>query len=354
LLALLSLYFAWKGRWLATWAVFLIALSAHPTNVFLAPLLFLPQLWWFFDPKNRSLQRIWAMVALDALGCGAAYFLTVGQGGQSAGGQDSPIDFVRDLLRYLYGAPAFEYFTTAPSTLWMNIGDAVSAILGSCAVAGLVSVVRVDPHARRFIAGFVAMLLAVYFVGGSAVLHAPTSRYGLSVVVPCFFFAALGWDAFSNRLGWKPSWLALAAACAMLCAFFFGFVRAAELDGASAHPAYWTGSVEPKIAAYRQAAALIGDRGRIHVEDWWTYWPIRYMDGDHQPERIEWQQVNGEALARSIANGDVAIGFAGGNLDNQLKLFSRTLDRIAWRAPSGKETVVLWCSSGCAGAPGVQ
>jgi hypothetical protein len=102
---------------------------------------------------------------------------------------------------------------------------------------------------------------------------------------------------------------------------------------------------------------LIGDGGRFHVEDWWVYWSIRYLDGTRQPERIEWHDgsIDGGALARSIAGGDVAIGFAGGYLDSQLRSFSGTLERVAWRAPSGKETVALWHSmADRTGSPGAR
>ena len=282
---------------------------------------------------------------IDLAACYPAYRLTVGQGGKPVGAGDSPIDFGRDLLRYLYGAPAFEYFTTPAPPFWVHLGDAVAALLAAFAIYGLVLAAREDRHARRYIAGYAAMLLAVWFIGGCGVLAAGTSRYGLSLVVPSLFFAAMGWERFSSSVRVTGPWLSFAAAAAFLVAFDVGFIRAEERDGsANAHPTYWTGTEEPKVAAYRKGLEVLGAEGKIHVDEWWTYYPIRFLDGAHQPERVEWHKgfIDGAALGRQIGAGDVAIGFAGSRLDNMLRPQSATLTRTVWHTPSGKETVALW------------
>ena len=140
---------------------------------------------------------------------------------------------------------------------------------------------RARAHAVWLLAGIIVSLAIFHAVAGPPALQPGLERYALFVLVPLIIVCAMGLDAAADTrpaLATVAFSLTYASFAAVLCGGYF-YPLAAR--GGESVPAFRSGSVEPKLAAYRAIEADSAGAVVVSViaEDWWLYWPIRYFAG---------------------------------------------------------------------------
>jgi 4-amino-4-deoxy-L-arabinose transferase-like glycosyltransferase len=177
-------------------------------------------------------------------------------------------------------------------TTGIFIGGPVSSSLWTVAVAGAMLALVVAPIAGwdRFhsnhrsvgpwlAAGIAVSLALVYVVGGPVAVQPAHERYVMFLLVPLAMLCAIGLDAVEAS---RPRWglLGMGAVCVGLFTTLLAtYVQPLMARGSDSEVAFRTGSVEPKLAAYEyvQRDSARARVVRIVAEDWWLYWPLRYL-----------------------------------------------------------------------------
>jgi hypothetical protein len=148
--------------------------------------------------------------------------------------------------------------------------------------------------------GLLLSLIGAYLAGGLQVLEASTERYGMFLVVPTCYLLAACIEALSVTA--RRAALARVATAVMGAALMASFVAYFLLPLHRANPGrhetYRTGDIEPKQAAFAKILAH-RDKSRatvIRVEDWWLYWPLRYLAGGHPDVHVTIEGVRRRSL----------------------------------------------------------
>ena len=292
LLSLLTVAFTLDNRrWLSVTS-FLLSLIAHPTNIFLAPIVAAqwgPQVVEYYRSCSAAARRrIWTIVAI-VLPVTAGMALYVARILAHAGFLPS-VELVIErltspLLWYAFGLGMISLFSGATSTaiagtpppalsLIANLLVVVSFVLAS---VGYWSTRREVGTARAmwFIAGLVVSIVSFHVVAGPRALEPGTERYAMFLVVPLAIFCAWGLDALGTI-----AYTAGAVLCGLLAVVLtFGYFQPLVAEGGHGPSFYRTGPIEPKLAAFDFVNAHSRDveLAAVFAEDWWLYWPIRYL-----------------------------------------------------------------------------
>jgi hypothetical protein len=305
----LSLAAATRGKLLLTGLVFAVALGVHPTAVFAAPVLLAAVLaarWQRaasaerrrLSPRRRALL---GLSALSAAIAGSWFIARKGlpppvraalQGGlldrmreRALSGHDA-LQFAQLYGDFISGPTIYRYVTgSMPESAARLHLLAAAVLLFAVVVPGLYCLRaqrRVIDAAVAW--GLIASLILAYLVGGLLVLTPHTERYGMFLVAPsCYVFAA-GADAWASK-AWRGAAVRLAAALlGVLCLLSFRthFLKALHRPDPERHNAFRTGPTDPK---QRALAAILASRDAerltlVRAEDWWIYWPVRYLAGE--------------------------------------------------------------------------
>jgi hypothetical protein len=349
-LSLLTVSLAVSNRpWLCG-ASFLLALIAHPTNMFLAPIVAMQ--WWpaileTYRGLSASARRriLWAA----ALATPPAAILGWGAARTAAHAGFLPsVELVTERV-------------TLPSS-WFALGVGVTSLLSgvtsAAAIAGqpppglrvvanaaVVAAFAVAaagywrsravghaPRMARLAGGLVLSIVAFHIVAGARAFEPGAERYAMFLVVPSAMLCAAG-------LGWlgRPGSIAGAMLCAALAAMLsFGYFLPLVREGGTSHSTYRTGAVEPKLAAFEFVNAHSRDAQVVVVfaEDWWLYWPIRYLAWHERRIHVEmlgkygsWLVPPGASPRRYERPPDrvYAVVFRGGEYGTALKSASAPL-----------------------------
>ncbi len=318
---LAAVWAALAGRPLVTALIFAIALWAHPTNVFAAPLLVLGFAGSTWTGEGR-VRRIALLVVL-MIAALAVLSVTTTRATDFTGLHGTlerlfdPRDWLAFLVllgRMLNGDTVFTYIVGRGYDGVLPIADsvAVAAILLTL-WAGVVKWRRGGFSAGvGLIAGWAASLVLFFLLAGNTAIMPHTERYAFVLVAPSALAFAI---ALRTRLS-----LALAGiGMPLLAASLFFYLLPLERSGSQSHRAFWTGNREPKATA---AAVLAAERQPmlIMAEDWWLAWPIAYLsdpksvavinDATRKPvrtvpgvqaRRIFWVVFAGSPLDRRLA-----------------------------------------------------
>jgi hypothetical protein len=122
---------------------------------------------------------------------------------------------------------------------------------------------------------------------------------------------------------------------------YFGPLRE---TGGSSHLTFRTAAVEPKQQVLERALAGVppGARLSLLAEDWWLYWPLRYLAAARPQVSVDLLHVPvaAGALRSRLARGSLVVAFRGASL-------SRALEASAERG----EPLERWSVSDAAGRP---
>jgi len=327
------LYFVRRRAWLRALLAFGAAVWIHPTSVFLAPLGLVP---WVAGPGEGSGRRHISVrlgaVALGVAGAIAALPVLfpsarVASARELLARAVDPsgwLAYVRDLVRLFSGTTVYRYVVGSqpPASEWLH--DAVLGAVVLAALAGWVAVRRRGERDASLPVAATGVALGVfYLVTGTSALEPGKERYALWCVVPVLFCIALGlraWATTPRRTLAVRAGVCLLAAAA-LGSFQVRFLHDLDVTGGRAHRAFRTGVVEPKAEALRLIREASGGEAWIVAEDWWLYWPLRYLvDGDPRtPVSIFPQGPEAGALLRdALERRAYLVGFEGEEVDRAL------------------------------------
>jgi hypothetical protein len=296
---LLAVSFAIRDRpWLAfpCWA---IAMTVHPTNLFLLPIVASAWAPHALDQYARTTSRgkgqiRTAAIALIVIGVPIGMWMLA----RIAGNPDTVLPSVQIVIERVTSPAAWIALVTGVLDLFSGVTTAAFIsgpvdpairvlLVGVAALAFVIPIAcgwRQFRTAGRSIAPWLAMgiatsLVLFHVVAGSGMLEPAHERYAMFVLVPLVMLCALGLDAFAEARG-RAGAAALAALGTVLLATTLGlYFHPLVTQGGASELTFRTGPVEPKAAAY---AFIAGDSAgarvvRVTAQDWWLYWTMRYL-----------------------------------------------------------------------------
>jgi hypothetical protein len=307
---LLALAAAIRGRIGATLLAFALCLWVHPSAVFVAPVLTtaLLAVRWPRDtagqlrPPSRRALALTGLCSTALLAAGVWSFqrevlptpvLAVLRGGLLArlheGSTDlySALEFALLYADFISGPTIYRYVTgSMPSgAAGLHVALAVAAFVAVVWVAlrRLPAATRTTDRAVAL--GLLLSLVGSYLAGGLEVLTPHTERYGMFLVAPTCYVLAACTDAFAGTVR-GAAFARLGAAvtgAALLGSFGVYFLSALHHVDPERHNTFRTGQVDPKQRAFEVVLARRAPARStvVLVEDWWIYWPMRYLASDH-------------------------------------------------------------------------
>jgi hypothetical protein len=313
LAALLCLYFALKRQVAGAVTTFGIGLIVHPANFFLAPIVLGPlaaeQILRLRTLAAEQRRRLLlgtgaALLGLGLLGFLALWLLVPGyvldrwleQGLLGSIGRrlSRPGEWAEFALRYgdlLTGTTIYRYIVgPVPEwSVWLQRG-LFWGLLILLLAGGLPRLIRRgDVPALGFLSGLAVSLLAFCIVLGPRLIGPALERYAMCLVTPsCIALALLGSNLGETLWARRLQLAGLLTVGGLLLAGFYQhyFLVLIETGGES-HRTFRTGPVEPKQAAFDVVlAAAEGQPVTILAEDWWTFFPLYYLAGNHREIRV--------------------------------------------------------------------
>ncbi|MCS6851146.1 MAG: glycosyltransferase family 39 protein [Gemmataceae bacterium] len=368
LVGLATIYFALRGEWWGALAVLSMGLAVHPTNVFLAPAV--AAVWLCAPPGAEAARRgppaaplgwrlgllggatlllgaaLWAVVETSPVG----RFIPGGLDGVRHRLTDPSqmATFVFAVADLLSGTTVYAHVAGRPS---LEFIVAARLVAGALAVGLLaVGIRRRDRQGLALAVGLGIGLVALYLVGGTAALSPGWERYGLFSVVPMLLLAARFLRALGNTswawTGQLIGTLSIGASLLLGCHHFYhATLHATGSDAFLLAPlsrSFRTGPIDPKQAAFERITAEVPGDAEIAIlaEDWWTYFPIRYLAYGRPLTHVLFTEEAGDF--RPQGRRLFAVGFAEGPSDRLLG----TAWGSGWMADffdyQGRPVVRLW------------
>lgn len=305
IVSLLALASALADRPIAAAVLAAVAIHVHPTAIFLVPMAaaaWAPHAWRRFaaaaSQKQRRLQLALLGALVVALPVGAALTVAVARMGRLPSIEmvterlltpGAWFDTALSFVRLLSGITAATYVAGPPMPMLTAATDAAAGAVVLVAAGVMTWPLRrgpVPPGAWLTL-GVLASALLFHVVAGPVALEPGLERYAMAFVVPLAIVCASAMDALlgSPRAAAAGGAVAIVVTVASSIAVLgAGYFHPLLTRGGAAHQTFRTGIVEPKAAAYR---FVQGDSRHARVtvvfaEDWWIYWPVRYLA---RPER---------------------------------------------------------------------
>jgi hypothetical protein len=308
---MLGLAAATRLRLGLTLVAFGLCLWVHPTTAFCLPILASPFVAarWPRDEGGRLRRpsvRAWILVAFALAAAIASFVLLVhaealptpvlravrsGLPSRILQRLASPGQAASFALLYaeLVSGPAiYRYMagSIADGVAWLHVGGLLAVVLAV--------VVPAVPRLRRagrstelaVVCGLLVSLALTFVIGGLVMLKPHTARYGMFLTAPTCYVLAVCVDAHSSNAR-RASVLRLATAllgALLLTSFATNLLGAQRRGDPLREDGFRTGDVDPKQQAL-QVITKMRTAGRTAVvlaEDWWIYWPIRYL-ADREP-----------------------------------------------------------------------
>jgi len=303
--SLLVLGFAVRGWRVAALFSFACSLLAHPTNVFLFPILV--GAFAGASPSRSKWIGSRAMLAFAAVVAVALYmgkFVFDQEPGIARGitlahpsevwvrALDLPQWWatIRGVVRLLTGVTSGRSIA-GPLPVSVETGIEVAGfLLVGFRVASAFLFLR-EGSRRPFLGmtfGFLTSIAMFHLLAGPRAIGTPHERYALLFVVPACILIAMLVEGI-RRTQWQIAAL-VAATWTVLNIFSFvaGYAIPLLRDGGNAHLTYRTAAMEPKKAAldFIRSELRPGETAAVLADSWWVYWPLRYLAGT-EPDRIQ-------------------------------------------------------------------
>jgi hypothetical protein len=254
--------------------------------------------------------------------------------------------------RLFSGVTSYIYIVGPLSPINRRVHDAVFWLLViSVAIFGSRGVFREGNLTRRaHVAGWVAMVVVFFVVAGPDAVQPHFERYALVLVAPTVvtFVLLLGQAAerFKSRRHVLAVGGMLAAGC--LFSFYANYVHALATTGSESHRAFRTSTREPKAAALDWIRKRSADRAdcagtRIIAEDWWAYWPLRYLA--YREPKLAVVMISREAVEQFVNTRDrctYLVGFVGGPFESLIARIDLPPGREVINDPLARPILFVW------------
>lgn len=306
LLTLLAFAAALADRPVACLIALAFAYIAHPTNIFMVPILaavWAPEAWRRYQAASAAVRsRLLTLGAATLLvGVPIAAWLAL----QIARNPDTRMPSISMVITRLTSpqlaaerAWGFVNMVSGVSTA-EHFADRMAAPAAAAAnwliVALFVIGIGVGWRtfkANRFgiplLAGMAVSFAVFHIVALPLALQPSLERYGMFMLLPLFVTAAIAFDAASRRFR------LFATIATTLTIVTFGAVTVGAYMypmaayGGNAWLTYRTGPIEPKAAAFAFIKAdSKGEATKVLAEDWFIYWTLRYFAGANGPIYVD-------------------------------------------------------------------
>ena len=292
LVSIFCLYFAMRFRPFYTSLCFVIALTAHPTTVFLAPLLFTILLYGFLKKAKREnflwLKAKTVVSILVPLAGLAVVILLFGKQKYISGNLISDISyramhpdefrlFLKLYIQLLSGPTLYYYHVGYLS----KVALLLHTIIFSAALFFLFLVFLAKRKDQYFFTlGYLTSLIIFYLVAGPKNMQPNVERYAIWMTIPSCIWVAM-------RLEDIDKWLQrsivkiviLIASITLLFSFYQNYFVALRTQNSSSESTFFTGNIDPKQLAFGVVESRRDPSKKtiILTEDWWLYWAIKYL-----------------------------------------------------------------------------
>jgi hypothetical protein len=333
LLVLLAVYATWLNRRLLAAMTFALAMTNHPSAVFIAPFLTLSYLGIELarHDRRRAVTNMLSFAALLLLAIAFVMLLSPVTGqyldaGKSLRRVFNPLawtDFMLSLAALISGQTSYA-MTTGQG--FGGASPAISAVILAALIAtaggGLWLALRpkLDWPLLGVVGGWLVSLLLLYLVAGSWVMHPGLERFGLPMLplTVLAMAAVLGWWSDRGGWGWLAQPLVAAAAAFLLAGFWFHYLSAGEHPRGRPGQGYWTAAEDPGATAFKAISRAAGanPKAAIVAEDWWIAAPIAYYASGSPLKVVK----DGKSLDldSSSPGGTYWVAYASGPLDRSL------------------------------------
>ncbi len=359
LIALVCIYCALRN-WPAGLALsYALALWIHPVNVFLAPIVLGPiatrdvATWQRHRSTAAIIRNLGAIGGLAVAGAGLLVWLSPAVRDATApalgrafdmSGWSSYVVAVGDLLS---GLTIYRFIAGEPPNAWIIVERSVFWSLT------IYLVVRVLPAWLKsregvklgLLGGALIALLAFYLLMGAEALSPGWERYGVWIISPaCVILGLLISSVGTSAASRSAQTIGVIAACVfMLVGFYRNYFAVLETSGGAAHLAFRTGPVEPKQAAFNAILTMTSDEPGpvvILAEDWWTYYPLRYLAADRETFTVVWPR--GAIAGTAEPRHRFAVGFDRGPFHRWVDLHAPELRGRTVVDSAGQPILHVW------------
>lgn len=329
LLVLAAAYAAFAGRKLLCALLFALAITNHPSAVFVAPFLTLGFLG--FAVRRHGLRQalghsaqqaallLLAILLGVALSPGTTHYLSAARSLVRLFDLSAWIEFAQMFGRLLSGDTVYSYVAgeglgaARPWADWA-VAFGMVAVLAA-AVLGLRQ--RWDWPTAGLLAGWLVSLALLYLVAGLWVMSPNLERFAFPMVpLTALTVAAVVGPILAGNRQWVQLLLA-AVGLSLVAGFWFYYLSPLKTGDIRPVQGFWTARQDPSLSAYQRiATAAPKGRVRIIVEDWWLRVPISYYAAG-QPYDV----VDSSARRQSpdsSAEPSSWVVYAGGPLDQAL------------------------------------
>jgi hypothetical protein len=254
--------------------------------------------------------------------------------------------------RLLSGATSYIYIAGPLSPANLHVHDTIFWLL-FIAVSALGSggVFRSAPPARQaHVVGWAAMLAAFFVAAGPDALAPHFERYALVLVAPTILTFVLLLGCATERWHLQRHVLTFGSTIALLClvSFYANYIQVLARTGSESHRTFRTSSREPKAAALdwirqRNPGPANCATTRIVAEDWWTFWPLRYLA--YREPRLDVVMTSDEIVGQVLRNMDgcsYLVGFAGGPFEGLTAAGGLPLVREIFTDPLQRPILFVW------------
>lgn len=332
LVILAAAYAALAGRRVLSALAFGLSVTVHPTAVFAGPFLALLVFGREMEtvPLRPAIARLLPYLAMLILASGLLAITT--SGGQALASFSGLGDRLTAPAQWAAFGILFERLMTGETVYRYITGQGFGRLTPSIDLAGAVLIMGLAASAiitlrrRAFgiaagvVTGWLLSLLLFFLIAGNGALQPHFERYALWLIAPTSLAVAVLVRRLVRRDNVAIT-ITLAITILLLAGFWLRYFVVLETQGSLSSRTFWTGPAEPKQAAHDQLAAVARAEGPIRVvaEDWWLFWPVRYLAGGEpikmrnaeslpprpdriaQREEIYWLVYTGSALDRQIA-----------------------------------------------------
>ncbi len=292
--------------WLLSVAALGLAVYIHPTNVFIAPFLVLPSVLLVIRAQPRTVAGRLAYWSAWVCGAWASLFLVVWPRVASYA-QSMHLDrawlevartrllsasdwavFARRYGQLLNGTTIYDYMSGAalnrPIYAWATLLAASALAAG---LLGLAVQRRLLWTEITVIVGWALSLLLFFAFAGPTAIAAGVERWALCLIPPASLMIMLSvraWLEVSRERQALVAGAALAFGYAVAAGFYANYFHEFSASGGRAHHTFVTASTEPKQAALATVLARHPQSTDVMIvsQQWWEYWPIRYLASSHQ------------------------------------------------------------------------
>jgi hypothetical protein len=345
-----------KRRWALAALCFVLAVWVHPTNIFLAPLAFFD--FAYERPFNlrtfttRSAVAVLVVLVAKYLFVPPNVQMTASSMLERVGSLQAWQDFVVGFGRLFSGATSYAYIAGPLSPANQRSHDALFWLLllavALFGVRGLFGAANRAPQAH--VVGWAAMVLAFFVVAGPDAVAPHFERYALVLVAPTIltFVLLLGYAAEQLSMSRHVVTFGGALAAACLVSVYVNYVDVLATTGSESHRTFRTSTREPKAMALewirgRSAARPECSETRIVAEDWWAYWPMRYLA--YREPQLTVVMTSDQAVEQFLSSSDSCsylVGFVGGPFENLMAHRSAQTGREIVHDPLNRPILFVW------------